>query len=101
VRSVHGLAHAGLGNKDDAIRAGEAAVRMAATDLVQKPLTEVYLAWIYAAVGEKDAAIDLLEHLLAIPYLESLTTARLRLDPRWDPLRDHPRFQALVAKADG
>jgi len=23
---------------------------------------------------------------------------KLRLDPRWDPIREHPRFKALLAK---
>ena len=27
-----------------------------------------------------------------------LTIHKLRLDPRWDPIREHPRFKALLAK---
>jgi serine/threonine-protein kinase len=96
LRVLLGLAHAGLGNKEDAIRAGEAAVRLAAADQVLKPLVQQYLAWIHATVGGQDAAIDLLEHLLETDYLQCVTTAHLRLDPTWDPLRDHPRFQALL-----
>jgi serine/threonine-protein kinase len=53
------------------------------------------LAQIYTMVGEKDAAIDELEHLLSIP--SPLSVHLLRLDPIWDPLRNHPRFQRLVA----
>jgi hypothetical protein len=26
------------------------------------------------------------------------TAPALRLDPRWDPIRDHPRFQALLVE---
>ena len=54
------------------------------------------LARIYTMVGEYDAAIDQLESLLAIP--SNTTVPLLRLDPAWDPLREHPRFQALLAK---
>ena len=52
------------------------------------------LAEIYTVVGEYDLAIDHLEYLLSIPG--PLSVFRLRVDPRWDPLRDHTRFQALV-----
>ena len=48
----------------------------------------------YALVGEFEAAIDQIEYLLSIPSL--LTVDWLRLHPWWDPLRDHPRFQALL-----
>jgi hypothetical protein len=45
-------------------------------------------------VGEFDAAIDQLELLLSIP--STLSVPLLRLDPAWDPLRDHLRFKKLV-----
>jgi hypothetical protein len=55
---------------------------------------EEQLARILIQVGEHDAALDRIEHLLSIPSLVSVHT--LRLDPRLDPLREHPRFQRLV-----
>jgi hypothetical protein len=45
-------------------------------------------------VGELDAAIDQIEYLLSIPG--ELDVGQLRNHPTWDPLRDHPRFQALL-----
>ena len=54
------------------------------------------LARILAMTGQYDAAIDRLEFLLSVPGHTSV--ASLRLDPIWDPLRDHPRFQALLDK---
>jgi hypothetical protein len=53
-------------------------------------------ALILAQLGEADAAIDELERLLAEPSDVSVHT--LRLDPRWDPIREHPRFKALLNK---
>ena len=43
-------------------------------------------------------ALDLIEELLSIPC--QLSVGLLRLDPVWDPLRDNPRFQALLEKYD-
>jgi serine/threonine-protein kinase len=47
-------------------------------------------------VGEYDAAVEQLEYLLSIP--SDISVPLLRIDPTWDPLRDHPRFQAMLAK---
>jgi hypothetical protein len=53
-------------------------------------------------VGEYEKAIDQLEYLLSIPSSEFLwqvvSIPLLRIDPQWDPLREHPRFQGLLEK---
>ena len=67
-------------------------------DALDGPSFVVSLAQIYSMVGEFDAAIDQLEYLLSIPATFSVQL--LRLDPFWDPLRDHPRFQALLEKCE-
>jgi len=51
---------------------------------------------IYTMVGEYDSALDEIEYLLSI--LSFVAVPTLRLDPLWAPLRDHPRFQALLEK---
>ncbi len=54
------------------------------------------MAYVYSIAGEYDRACDELETVLSVP---SLVSAKwLRVDPLFDPLRDHPRFQELVAK---
>ena len=53
-------------------------------------------AIILAQLGESDAALDEIERQLAGP--SKVTVHTLRLDPRWDPIREHPRFKALLAK---
>jgi hypothetical protein len=61
------------------------------------------LARVAARIGDPDRAISTLEKLLSIPYEAPLaanpplTPALLRLDPMFEPLRKHPRFQKLIA----
>jgi TolB-like protein/Flp pilus assembly protein TadD len=58
----------------------------------------VYYAEQYAAIraqaGDADGAIADLKSLLAGPSY--LSAHNLRLDPIWDPIREDPRFQALL-----
>ena len=93
------ITYAGLGRKEEAIRIGRSAVEKypISRDALLGTRQEYDLAAVYVMTGEYDAAIDLLEHVMSIPFdLESVAT--LRIKPNWDPLRDHPRFQALLEK---
>jgi len=93
-----GIANAGLGRKADAVREGQRALELmpVAKDAYRGPFHVEAMARIYAMVGERDAAVEQLEYLMSIPF--DLAAAGLRLDPTWDSLRDHPRFQKLVGR---
>ena len=93
-----GGALAGLGRKEEAISEGKRAVDLLpeSTDALDGPMMTIALAQIYAWTGEKDLALQLIEHSLATPV--GLTVPILKLDPMWDPLRADPRFNQLLAK---
>ena len=54
-----------------------------------------YLAIIYARVGEKDLALQQLSLYAGQPSF--VDYGELKLNPDWDPLRDDPRFEKIVA----
>jgi serine/threonine-protein kinase len=93
-----GIAYAGLGRKEEAIREGKRALELypLSRDAMIGAQLIKNLALIYTMVGEHDAALDQIEHLLSIPSL--LSVGILELDPSWDPLRNHPRYQEIVEK---
>jgi tetratricopeptide (TPR) repeat protein len=95
-----GIAYAGLGRKEGAIREGRLAVELmpVSKDAFVGPFRLEDLARIHAMVGEYDAAVEQLDSLLSIP--SRFSAPLLRIDPTWDPLRDHPQFQALLDKYD-
>jgi tetratricopeptide (TPR) repeat protein len=98
VHAARGLALAGLGRRDEALREASWLQRseMYQKDAFEGPAVAGARARILAQAGEASAALDELERLLAEPSPLSVHT--LRLDPRWDPIRGHARFQALLAK---
>ena len=92
-----GVAYALSGRKEEALRAGRRAVELYGYDRDQLfgVYVETLLSWIEAEVGEQDAAIDRLQRMLAVPN-PYYSPERIRLDPAWRALRDHPRFAALT-----
>ncbi|MGI8820351.1 MAG: tetratricopeptide repeat protein [Chthoniobacterales bacterium] len=74
----------------------ELARKLIAGDAMDGPWVERAIAAAQAQLGEPDAAIASVQHLLQIQGESSLTPAYLRLDPLWDPLRSDPRFEKLA-----
>jgi serine/threonine-protein kinase len=94
----------GLGDKAAAFKLIERVVAVIPIerDAVFGPIPIEILAQVAARMGEPDRAMTALQKLLSIPYAGAfpagpLTPALLRLDPMFDPLRNDPRFQKLVA----
>jgi len=92
-----GQALAFAGRKQEAVREALAATELEPVD--KSPFTGidmVYgLAQTYMLVGDQDQAIATLERILRSPYY--VTPAWLAVDKTWDPLRQNPKFQKLLA----
>jgi TolB-like protein/Tfp pilus assembly protein PilF len=100
------LTNMGLGDKGSALALSQRgiAANPIEKDLLTGPFPIEIFARVAARMGEPDGAIAALQKLLSVPYAGvvgniPLTSALLRLDPMFDPLRNDPRFQKLVASS--
>jgi len=93
-----GLTLAGLGRGDEAISHSRRSVALypVETDPYFGSTDLLRMALIYTRLGRIDEALDVVEQLLGMPSL--LSVALLELDPRWRPLREHPRYESVVLK---
>ena len=94
-----GIAYAGLGRKDEAVKLGKRAAEL--LPVTREALIGTNrledLALIYTMVGNQEAAVQTLEQLISVPSWMSVSL--IRLDPAWKPLRQNPQFVALLSKA--
>jgi TolB-like protein/Tfp pilus assembly protein PilF len=92
-----GSTEAALGNRDQALVVAQKLTELLpeGSDAVSGPDQSRTRAMILAWVGEKDEAIAEYSRLLHVPYGANVNLSRV--DPGWLPIRDDPRFKALLA----
>ncbi|CAN5579231.1 hypothetical protein BH20VER1_BH20VER1_02390 [soil metagenome] len=102
------IVYALLGRKEDAFgelsRAEDAMQAQAGS--VERNHHASALALVYAHTGETEKAVEMVEYLLTVPSdlmtgaVYNMTLTDLKWRWIWDPLRNHPRFQRLLASPE-
>jgi serine/threonine protein kinase/tetratricopeptide (TPR) repeat protein len=96
--SLKGIACAGLGRKDEAIREGKKAIELA--PLEKRPIGNTdyleYLLQIYIILDEQKKALEMLEHCLSLQTGFGLVL--VFIDPDYAPMLDYPGFDKIVEK---
>jgi tetratricopeptide (TPR) repeat protein len=102
-----GFLYALMGRKDDALREGQRGAELTpvSKDIINGSTVQGFLALIYARNGDADHAIQLVERLLVTPFAVDycdigITLSDLRQRCEWDPLRNDPRFQKILASPE-
>ncbi|HKP04089.1 MAG TPA: tetratricopeptide repeat protein [Chthoniobacterales bacterium] len=90
-----------LGEKEAAIAEAKRAIELLpeSVDAFDGPVCTQTLAEVYMIVGDYDQALAIVDGLLSRP--SDATVAKLKVNPLWDPIRNDPRFIALLKKHGG
>ena len=94
-RALLGHLYAKIGRKNEAL-ANLKQLRELRESSKQRYVSPYNLALIHIGLGQKDEAIQLLEE--TYEERDGYNIAFLKVEPMLDPLRDDPRFEALVQK---
>ncbi len=99
-RALLGLASAGLGEKEVALREGRraAGMRSVEMDAMDGPAMLGTLAMLETWAGEADAAVEHLKTLQDTPGGPDY--GQLRYDPAWGEVRGRADFQAMLARLE-
>ena len=94
-----GWIYLALGRKTDALRAAKEISRLLPPerDALLGAANLGGLAEVEAHAGATADAVAILQRLLSVPAGETISIARLKIDPVWDPIRNDPGFQQLLA----
>jgi TolB-like protein/Flp pilus assembly protein TadD len=87
------LAYAGMGRKEDALRAAQRAAALLATDKFDGPDMVAMLGMVHLMLGDVEQGMKNVEIALSMP--SRLSFRVLDLNPIWAPLRSHPRYAQL------
>jgi serine/threonine protein kinase/tetratricopeptide (TPR) repeat protein len=95
-----GRVHAGLGDKEQAIKEGKRGVELlpVSKNALHGPKQVMFLAEIYAMVGEHELAIDQIDLLMSISCPYSIPF--LKINPQMEPLFNNPRFIRLLEQGN-
>ena len=101
VRSMRALSwvYLGLNRHEDALKTAQQTLELLPPER-DAPIgmaNLASLAEIQARTGATGDAVSNLRRLLSMPAGELVSIARLKIDPVWDPIRNDPGFQQLLA----
>jgi Predicted integral membrane protein len=91
-----------LKRNEDAVKAARRAASLLPPekDNLAGTFTLTGLAEVEARIGETADAVAILKELLSVPAGGTVSIARLKIDPVWDPIRNDPAFQKLLTEKE-
>jgi TolB-like protein/Flp pilus assembly protein TadD len=102
-----GLVYGFMGRKEDALREAHRALELKpiSRDVIEGAVVQAFQTLVFARTGETDKAISEVERLLTTPFAvdyadECISLSDLRTRWEWDPLRNNPRFQKILASPE-
>jgi serine/threonine-protein kinase len=94
-RSFLGVALALAGDEEGALREARLARELLPVQALDRDRVFRNIVLVHTFLGRTEEALDQLEHEVSLGNPQ-ITPWRLRVDPDFDELRDHPRFQTLL-----